>query len=84
MCQNENPIVNFSEDLVKRGMKKLERKLPDVDKFLAELEEMCSIEDGRIVVNGDTEALYERYPDVRVGIRRAMLVVEKKLRKSGD
>jgi len=76
-----NPIVNFSEDLVKRGMKKLERKFPDVDKFFADLEEMCSVEDGRLVVNGDIEALYERHPDIRIGIRRAMFTVEKKLRK---
>jgi len=73
--------VNFSEDLVKRGVKNLERKFPDVDKFLADLEEMCSVEDGKLVVNGDVEALYDKYPDVRVGIRRAMFAVEKKLRK---
>lgn len=50
-----------------------------VNAFIQELADMCEWKDGRILdVTGDVRALQAKYPLCRVGLRRAMLVAEKR------
>ncbi len=70
----DNPIVNFnSDDFVVFGKKTLERKKVDIEPFLNDLQELVDMD--RL---DETPKLYEKYPEVRVGIRRALFVLEKR------
>jgi hypothetical protein len=51
-----------------------------LDAFMKDLQAMVTLKDGgELQINGDTKALYEKHPTIRVGIRRALVVVKKKL-----
>lgn len=72
-----NPIVQFNkataEDLMVWGKKMPERKKVDLEPFLNDLQEL--VDTDRL---DETPKLYEKYPKVRVGIRRALVVCKKR------
>lgn len=54
-----------------------EESQKQIDDFLAELKQL--VKDGK--ATGDLSGLYAKYPKVKIGIRRAMFFVDKKIRE---
>ncbi len=69
-----NPIIDPSAaDLLVWGKKTLERKKIDIEPFLNDLQEL--VDTDRL---NETPKLYEKYPAVRIGVRRALLVLKER------
>jgi hypothetical protein len=85
-----NPIVDFQNGakFVIWGQKTLGRKPtedPQVDRFMKELVEILDSHSEEELKGVDFKALYDKYPKVRIGIRRALYVadsIRRNLRKN--
>lgn len=73
-----NPIVDFTtfntRMFATEATHTLPRKSADLEPFLYELEKLMDDP----LWDGDAKHLYEKYPEVRVGLRRAIVAVKER------